>query len=156
MKKMFLSLLALGAVSSASAATSIGGSIGSGGSLYLQRDVDALSATRYSLDLDATNFDFNSLAVGGTVDYLRNATAGSLGGLNPYYGLGLGAGISLGNSNNNVQLYPHVLGGLSYNVTAPLSVFGELNAGPSIKVGNNTSVFLGIGARIGVNYVIGN
>ncbi|MFC5846938.1 hypothetical protein [Deinococcus petrolearius] len=155
MKKMFLSLLALGAVSSASAATSVGGSIGSGGSLFLQRDVDAVSATRYSLDLDATNFDFNNLGLGGTVDYLRRATPGSLGGLNPYYGLGLGAGVSLGGTNS-VSVYPHVLGGLSYNVTAPLSVFGELNAGPSIRVGSASSVYFGIGARIGVNYVIGN
>ncbi|KQR04542.1 hypothetical protein [Deinococcus sp. Leaf326] len=155
MKKMFLSLLALGAVSSASAATSLGGSIGSGAALHYQVDNDAVSSTRFGLNLDATNFNFNTLSLGGTVDYLRSAAPGSLGGLNPYYGLGLGAGVSLGGTNA-VSVYPHVLGGLSYNVTAPLSVFGELNAGPSITVGSNTSVFFGIGARIGVNYVIGN
>ena len=86
---------------------------------------------------------------------MRSATAGTLGGLDPYYGVGLGAGVSLGGTNA-VSVYPHVLGGLSYSVTAPLSVFGELNAGPSITVGSNTSVLFGIGARIGVNYVIGN
>ena len=154
MKKMLLPLTALAlAASSASAANSLGGSIGSGFTVHYQSDLDANSVVRYGVNLDAVGFNFNSLTLGGTVDYLTNANLGTLntGGLTPYYGFGLGAGVSLG-SVTGVSLYPHALAGLRYNVTAPLSVFAELNAGPNIYVGGGTGISLGYGARLGLNY----
>ncbi|WP_291430104.1 hypothetical protein [Deinococcus sp.] len=155
MKKTLLGLLAITAVSSASAANYVGGSVGSGATLHYQTDLTGSSAMRYSLNLDATNFNFNYLAVGGSVDYLGDftGTGAALGGLTPYYGLGLGAGVALGNGGG-VSLYPHGTLGLRYNVTDPLSIFVEGNVGPSISVGgtNASRVAVGGGARIGLNY----
>ena len=155
MKKTVLGLLAITAVSSASAASYVGGSVGSGATLHYQTDLTGSSAMRYGLNLDATNFQFNNLAIGGSVDYLGDfvGTGSALGGLTPYYGLGLGAGVVLGNSGG-VSLYPHGTLGLRYNVTDPLSFFVEGNVGPRITVGgtNASNTRLGAGARIGLNY----
>ena len=152
MKKTLLALTTLTlSASSALADTYIGGSIGSGLTVHYQSDLSAGSAIRYGLNLDAVSFNFNTLSLGGTVDYLNDFSGQNLGGLSPYYGFGLGAGVSLG-SVTGVSVYPHVLGGLSFNVTAPLSVFAELNAGPYISIGTNTDVGFGYGARIGLNY----
>ncbi|MFK7602817.1 hypothetical protein ACI3L1_11460 [Deinococcus sp. SM5_A1] len=155
MKKAALTILALAAVSTASAATYVGGSIGSGLSVHYQSDLSSTSAIRYGLNLDAVNFNFNALAVNATVDYLADfASIGSLGGFTPYYGVGLGAGAGLG-SNLGLSVYPHATLGLRYNVTAPLSVFVEGNAGLNVRVGsgsNTTSTGFGSNARIGLNY----
>lgn len=156
MKKMLLGLFALTAVSTASAANYIGGSVGSGLTLHYQTDTSATTANRFSLNLDASNFNFNNLALGGSYDYLANFPGTTLGGgLTPYYGAGLGAGIYLGDATG-VALYPHGTIGLKYNLTGPLSVFGEANAGPVVTFGNgNTGVGFGSGLRVGVNYMLG-
>ncbi len=154
MKKTLLALTALTlSASSALADNYVGGSIGSGLTVHYQSDLSAGSAIRYGLNLSALGFNFSQLSVGGGVDYLNSFSAGSanLGGLNPYYGFGLDAGVALGGVTG-VSVYPHVLGGLSYSVTAPLSVFVELNAGPNISIGTNTNVSFGYGARLGLNY----
>lgn len=155
MKTAALTVLALTAVSSASAATYVGGSIGSGATLHYQRDLTGASAIRYGLNLDATNFNFRALSINGTVDYLADfAGTGSLGGFTPYYGVGLGVGAGLGD-NLGLSVYPHGTLGLRYNVTDPLSVFVEGNVGLAVRVGsgtNTTTVKLGSNARIGLNY----
>ncbi|GAA5438593.1 hypothetical protein CBQ26_01310 [Deinococcus indicus] len=157
MKKTILGLLAITAVSSASAASYVGGSVGSGATLHYQTDLTGSSAMRYGLNLDATNFNFNrdNVSVGGSVDYLGDfvGTGSALGGLTPYYGLGLGAGVVLG-QGGGVSVYPHGTLGLRYNVTDPLSFFVEGNVGPRITVGgtNASNTRLGSGARIGLNY----
>lgn len=155
MKKAALTLLALAAASTASAANYVGGSVGSGLSVHYQNDLTSNSAIRYGLNLDAINFNFNALSVNASVDYLADfAAASSLGGFTPYYGVGLGAGAGLG-SNVGLSVYPHATLGLRYNISAPLSVFVEGNAGAYVRVGsgaNTTSVGLGSTARIGLNY----
>ncbi len=155
MKKVTLTLLALTAVSTASAANYIGGSVGSGLSVHYQSDLTTNSALRYGLNLDAVNFNFKALSVNASVDYLADfAGTGSLGGFTPYYGVGLSAGAGLG-SNLGLSAYPHATLGLNYNISAPLSVFVEGNAGPYIRVGsgaNTTNIGFGSTARIGLNY----
>ncbi|GGL96703.1 hypothetical protein [Deinococcus aerophilus] len=155
MKKATLTLLALSAVSSASAANYIGGSIGSGVTLQYQSDLTSNSAIRYGLNLDATNFNFRALSVNGSVDYLADfAGVGPLGGFTPYYGVGLGVGAGIG-ENLGLSVYPHGTLGLRYNVTDPLSLFVEGNVGLQVQVGsgtNTTNVKLGSNARIGLNY----
>lgn len=155
MKKTVFGLLALSALSSASAANYVGGSIGTGGSLHYQQDRTATSAMRYSLDLAATGLSFNNLRVGGSFDYLMNMPDQSGSALTPYYGAGLGAYVSLG-SATGVGLYPHALIGAKYNLSAPLSVFGEVNAGPYFAVGSSSVISFGWGARLGLNYMLNN
>ncbi|AWN23102.1 hypothetical protein DKM44_07570 [Deinococcus irradiatisoli] len=154
MNKTFLKVttLVLASASMASAASYVGGSLGSGASLHYQTDITDTSAVRYSLDLAAVNFNFGQLSAGGSVDYLNDISGQDFAGLQPYYGFGLGAGVGIG-SVTGVTLYPHVLAGLRYNVAGPLSVFGELNAGVAIGVSNaGTGVGFGSNARIGINY----
>ncbi|WP_189073786.1 hypothetical protein [Deinococcus sedimenti] len=155
MKKTLLGLLTLSALSGASAASYIGGSIGSGATLHYQTDLTGSSAMRYGLNLDATSFNFNRLTIGGSVDYLGDftGTGSALGGLTPYYGLGIGAGVSLGNGSG-VAVYPHGTLGLRYNVTDPLSFFVEGSVGPVLTIGgtNTSGVYFGSSARIGLNY----
>lgn len=157
MKKAILGLLALTAVSTASAADYVGVSVGSGASIHYQRDLNSTSAMRYSLNLDAVGFSFNTLSLGGSVDYLADIPgAGGMGGFVPYYGLGLGAGVALGGVTG-VSVYPHGTLGLSYQVTDPLSVFVEGNAGPAVTVSTGgTGIGFGFGARVGLNYMLGN
>ncbi|WP_420595576.1 hypothetical protein [Deinococcus sp.] len=151
------SLKAAALVAALSAATaganSFGGSVGSGVSVHYQIDRTATTAIRYGLDLNAVNFNFGALSLGGTVDYLQNFSGSTLGVFVPYYGFGLGAGIRLGD-NTGVSLYPHGLLGLKYNITGPWSVFGEVNAGISVGIGSGSNFSFGSGARIGVNYRI--
>ncbi len=158
MKKTLIGLLALSAISTASAANYVGGSIGSGFSIHYQTDRTATSAMRYSLNLDATQFDFNQLTLGGSVDYLSNFGSQSLGsGISPYYGLGLGAGVGINDNSNGtgVGIYPHGLVGLKYQISTPLSLFGEVNAGPDIQLASgDTHVDFGYGLRIGINYML--
>ncbi|WP_034352561.1 hypothetical protein [Deinococcus phoenicis] len=151
MKTALLGLMALTAVSSASAA-SVGGYAGTDAGLYYQTDLSGTSAMRYSIN--ALNlFSGGSIGVGGEVAYLNNISGQSLGGLAPYYGLGLGAGVSLG-SSTGVSLYPHGLLGLRYNVAGPFSVFAEGNAGVRVGIGTGGGVRVGAGARIGLDYRI--
>ncbi|GAA5534652.1 hypothetical protein E5F05_18620 [Deinococcus metallilatus] len=154
MKKTLLGLLALTAVSSA-AADSVGGHIGTTAGLHYQTDLTANSAVRYGLNLNALNlFRGGSVGLGGEVAYLRNAGSQNFGGLNPYYGFGLGVGASVG-SYTGVSAYPHVLGGLGYNVAGPVSIFVEGNVGPTIAISNGGSgIGLGAGVRLGLNYQI--
>lgn len=155
MKKMLIGLTTLALASAATPALAdnyFGGSIGSGLTLHYQTDLSNASAIRYGLNLSFVGISSSGLALGGGVDYLNDVSGTNFGGLNPYYGFGLDAAVALG-SSTGVAVYPHVLGGLSYNVSAPLSVFGELNAGPSIAIGGGTTgIGFGYGARIGLNY----
>lgn len=161
MKKALIGFLALTSLTTASAASYVGGSIGTGGSLHYQVDRNASSAMRYSLDLSSTGFDFGALRIGGSVDYLANMAVNTApSALTPYYGLGLGAGVGIGNSSGVAKIYPHALLGAKYNISAPLSIFGEVNAGPAIAVGAAGGQVAGgmgfdWGARLGVNYLIG-
>ncbi|MEF2278982.1 hypothetical protein V3W47_11800 [Deinococcus sp. YIM 134068] len=153
MKKALLGLLALSAVSSA-AADSVGGSIGTGLTVHYQTDLTSTSSIRYGLNLDALNlFRGGSLAIGGDVAYLGELNGSqALGPFDPYYGLGLGAYVSLGSSSGLV-VYPNGILGLNFQVTTPLSVFVEGSAGPRIVVGTgSTGIDFGFGARVGVNY----
>lgn len=153
MKKALLGLLALSAVSTA-AADSVGGYLGTGAGVYYRNDLTATSSVRYALNLNAVNlFRGGSLGLGGDVAYLSAIQSGAaLAGFNPYYGLGLGADVSLG-SNNAVSVYPHALAGLEYQVTTPLSVFVEGSVGPSLALADGgIGLGFGFGARVGVNY----
>jgi hypothetical protein len=153
MKKALIGIALLAAASSASAASYVGGSIGTGLTVHLQNDLDATSAVRYGLNLDAINlFRGGSLAVGGDVAYLNDITDQDLGGLSPYYGLGLGAYVSLG-SPTGVSVYPNGILGLKFQVSDPLSIFVEGSAGPSVSISSGgTGIGFGFGARLGVNY----
>lgn len=162
MNKTLVGFFVLASLTSASAASYVGGSIGTGASIHYQQDRNATSAMRYSLDLTSTGFDFGALRIGGSVDYLANMPTNSAAGLGltPYYGLGLGAGIGIGNKAVGGVVYPHALIGAKYNVSAPLSIFGELGAGPAIGLGVaegqvGGGVHFGWNARLGVNYMIG-
>ncbi|TSA86802.1 hypothetical protein FNU79_06330 [Deinococcus detaillensis] len=163
MNKILVGLAALtfASATTASASTYIGGSVGSGGAVHYQTDLSSGSAVRYSLNLYATNFNFGQLSVGASVDYLTdlnntninvNTPNTTFGGLTPYYGFGLGAGVGVG-SVTGVSVYPHVLGGIKYQLSDPLSIFGELDAGINVAVSNaGTGVGFGSNARIGVMY----
>ncbi|GGR01658.1 hypothetical protein [Deinococcus ruber] len=153
MKKILFGMttLALASATPALAANYIGGSIGSGLTVHYQSDLGAGSAIRYGLNLSFFGLSSSGLTLGGGVDYLTPISGQNFGGLSPYYGFGLDAGVYLG-GGSAVSIYPHVLAGLKYNVSAPLSVFAELNAGPSITVGSGTGIGFGYGGRIGLNY----
>ena len=157
MKKLtLLATLAFAATSSAFADNYIGGSIGSGATIHYQSDQSATSAVRYGLNLSFVGLSSNGLTLGGGVDYLNDVSGQSFGGLNPYYGFGLDAAFGLG-SVSSVVLYPHVLGGLSFDVSNPLSIFAEVNAGPAIGFATGgsssaTGVSFGYGGRLGLNY----
>ena len=161
MKKAILVTVLASTVSSAAAADYVGFFVGGtmggfGGGLHYQQDVGSASAMRYALTgLGLSNGYFN---IGGEFAYLNDLSAANgFGPLQPYYGLGLGAGVTLGNASA-VGLYTHVLGGLRYNVAStPLSVFGEVNLGPSIvfaSAGSSSGVGVsfGLGGRLGINY----
>ncbi|WP_293912340.1 hypothetical protein [Deinococcus sp.] len=157
--KTLLSLTALAlCASSASAASYVGGSVGSGLTAHYQYDTAKDAALRFGLNLTAVGFNFNTLTLGVGADYLKNfGSVAGLNDLNPYYGFGLDAGLGLGGVNY-VALYPHGLVGAKYNLAAsPISIFGELNAGPAFAVGSTLGVNVrafsfGIGARLGLNY----
>lgn len=158
MKKAILVTVLASTVSSAAAADYVGfflgGGLGNfGGGLHYQQDVSSASAMRYALTgLGLSSGYFN---IGGEVAYLTDLNgANGFGPLQPYYGLGLGAGVTLGETSA-VGLYPHVLGGLRYNVAStPLSVFGEINVGPNIAFTSaaGVDVRFGLGGRLGINY----
>lgn len=156
MKKTLLGLglLTLNILPVASAA-SVGGHVGTSAGIHYQTDLTADSAVRYGLNLDAVKlFRDGSVGLGGEVAYLRNASGANFGGLNPYYGFGLGVGASLG-AYTGISAYPHVLAGLSYNVTGPLSVFVEGNAGLGVGISNaGAGVKPQAGIRVGLNYRI--
>ncbi|GAA5501837.1 hypothetical protein Dxin01_01576 [Deinococcus xinjiangensis] len=162
MKKALIGLLTLSALSTASAANYVGGSVsiknGIGGlNLHYQQDRNATSAMRYSLDLDALNVGSGGVSVGGSVDYLANIPnqTAMTTPITPYYGLGLGAGVALG-SGSAVALYPHGVLGAKFQLSNPLSIFAEGNAGPRVVLASGASnVGFGWGARVGVNYMIG-
>lgn len=168
MKKTLIGFVALSALSTASAANYAGVSFGTSGtgsafggnfSVHYQQDRTATTAMRYSLDLAATSLSFNAFTIGGSVDYLANIPNTAQGALTPYYGFGLGATIGMGGGVGGIGLYPHGILGAKYNVSAPLSVFGELNAGPAIGFatsgGSSAAAFgFGWGARLGINYML--
>ncbi|MHA0035004.1 hypothetical protein [Deinococcus sp. PESE-13] len=136
-------------------AASVGGFVGSDAGVYYQSNQPG-SSTRYGLT--GLGLFSQQVTVAGEVASLRdfpNNAPNTFGSLTPYYGFGLGAGVSLGNSSS-FSLYPHALLGLRYNTRAPLSVYGEVNAGARATIGGGTNIGLGGGARIGVNLNIAN
>ncbi len=150
MKKVSLALVILGFISSASAVTYVGGSVGSELSAHYQDGAASSSATRYSLNLSG----FSSSTLGVGVDFLKPAPSSlvkSLGSLNPYWGYGLDADISL-SSTSAVGLYPHVLGGLNYDLSEDLNIFGELGIGPVVSFGSTSWFSIGTDVRLGINY----
>lgn len=151
MKNTLLGFLALSAVSSASAA-SVGAYFGTDATgVYYQTDRTATSNLRYGANV-YNLFRGGTLSLGGEVASLNRISGQSLGGLDPYYGLGLGASLSIG-ANLGVAVYPHGLLGLRYNVSGPFTVFGEINAGPTLALGTgNFGLGLGFGARLGLDY----
>ncbi len=156
MKKMLLGVVALSALSTASAANYVGGFIGTDAGVFYQNDMGPDSSMRYSLT--GLGLLSGNVSVAGEVDYLKSV-GGTEGGLNPYVGAGLSAGVSLGGVTG-VSLYPHALIGAKYNLNGPLSVFGELNAGYGFALassgGTNVSGGgFGWGARVGVKYMLG-
>ena len=140
----------------AAQAASVGGFVGSDAGVYYQSNQSG-SSTRYGLS--GLGLFSQQVTVAGELSSLRDFATTSpttFGALVPYYGFGLGAGVSLG-GNSNVSVYPHALLGLRYNTRSPLSVFGEVNAGPKASFGNGaTSVSFGGGARVGVNLNVAN
>ena len=136
-------------------AASVGGFVGSDAGVYYQSNQPG-SSTRYGLT--GLGLFSQEVTVAGEVASLRDfpsSAPSTFGGLTPYYGFGLGAGASLG-GNTSFSLYPHALLGLRYNTRAPLSVYGEVNAGPRATLSGGTSVTFGGGARIGVNLNVAN
>lgn len=170
MKRTILSfgLALLSSLSVASAANYLGGSVsvknGVGGlNLHYKTDLNPGAKIRYALNLDVLNVNSYGTALGGDVAYLADLAlqGGKRGPLSPYYGAGLGAVVYLGKHASAVGLYPHGLIGVRYNISSPLDVFGEVNAGPAVvfggaSVGNvsaGSSHFqFGWGARVGINY----
>lgn len=154
MKKTLPLGLALAAAlaTSTAGADRFGAHIGTSSGLQYVQDLPAGSALRYSLNLNAVRlFSGGSLAVGGDVAYL-NPFGGSQDGLSPYYGAGLGADVSLGNTTG-FSVYPHGILGVNYALPAPFSLFLEGSAGANIGIGSNGGgVGFGFGARLGVNY----
>lgn len=155
MKKTLFGLVALTALSSASAASYVGGFIGSDGGVFYQKDVAPDASMRYSLT--GLGLFSKSISVAGEADYLKSI-GGQEGALNPYFGGGLSVGVSLG-SVSGISLYPHALVGAKYNLSGPLSVFGELNAGPAIGFatssgGSGAGFGFGWGARVGLKYML--
>ncbi|MEW6422376.1 MAG: hypothetical protein AB1511_11725 [Deinococcota bacterium] len=152
MKNALIGFLALSAVSTASAA-SVGAYFGTDATgVYYQTDRTATSNLRYGANV-YNLFRGGTLSLGGEVAYLNNLNVPTIAaGLDPYYGLGLGASISIG-ANLGVAAYPHGLLGLRYNVSGPFTVFGEVNAGPTLALGTgNLGLGFGFGARLGLDY----
>lgn len=153
---MMIAALALTAVSTASAANWIGGSIGSGATVHYQTDLDNTSAIRYGLNLSAANFNFNILSIGGGVDYLKELeVAGASNQLTPYFGAGVDAYTILAkNVGGGIVLYPHALLGAKYDLNSTLNVFGEVHGGFGVALASGASGVGGVGfnARLGLNY----
>lgn len=154
MKKALIGLMALSAVSTASAANYVGGFIGSDAGVFYQKDTSATSSMRYGLT--GLGLFSGAISVAGEADYLTSI-GGQEGAVNPYAGGGLAVGVALSGGGGGVALYPHGLIGAKYNLSGPLSVFGELNAGPVVAFGGGVSVFgFGWGGRLGVKYMLNN
>ncbi|MFC4640480.1 hypothetical protein [Deinococcus hohokamensis] len=165
MKKVLLSVLALSALSSASASERIGAYLLG---LQYERDVNATDSVRYGVGLPvALGFGGGGvLALSGDVSYLRHVAPASQV-VQPYFGGSLGLvgifGTSEGTSAAGVVLFPNVLGGLNFNVSNSLSLFTEAGVGPRVifagasdgtSSAGGTDVSLGFGVRVGLNYTV--
>ena len=166
MKKMALSLLALTALSSASAAERFG--------FYLlgaqyERDTNATDSFRVGLGLPVAGIVQGTgvLGVTGNVGWLRHTRAlnGDGTGTQPYYGVGLGLSSALvSNSQASVSglvVYPHVLGGANFGLNDRWALFAEASAGANIYALGASSVYgsdstsgvaPGFGLRLGASY----
>lgn len=149
MKKLLAALALLTAVSSASAATYVGGSLGYPyANVHYQRDMDSVSATRFGLNLAP----FSGFGVGLSADYLHNfnTSSSTLNTFSPYYGFGADV---LGYFSNGsfFVAYPHGLVGGKFDFDPRLSAFLELNLGYYISSYSYVHG-LGYGTRLGINY----
>ena|SRR6476469_5750960 len=152
MRKMLILLaLATAATTSTAAADKFGVHVGTSNGLQYVQDLSSASSLRYSVNLDLVNlFSGGSLAVGGDIAYL-NDFGGDMGGFTPYYGVGLGAYVSLG-AATGVAVYPHGILGLNFAISDPFSVFVEGSLGARVGVGSATTFGFGYGTRLGLNY----
>lgn len=151
-----LGLGAAGMLGDAGAA-SVGGFVGTDAGVYYQSGRAANgSAVRYGLT--GLGLFSRQVTVAGEAAYLQDfatTAPNTFGTLTPYYGAGVGAGLALG-ASNAFTVYPHGILGLRYNTATPLSFFGELNAGVSARLGSASSFGFQAGARLGLNYNLGN
>lgn len=155
MKKAMLGLVIFSAFSSATAANYVGGFLGNDSGVHFQQSLTRATSMRYAIT--ALGMFSDQVTVGGEVAYLsRIPASSSRGGLTPYYGVGMGVGMSterVGNSSaTGIGLYPHALLGMKLGVANAFSVFAEGNVGLKVNVADNyTGAGLGGGARLGVN-----
>lgn len=157
MKKYIFGLVALLSVSQAVASNYIGASVSiknsiAGLNLHFQDGSNGTSSLRYGLDLESLSVGNNGVALGGTVAYIADFAVKNGDALRPYYGAGLGASFYSAGDQGGIGLYPHVLAGVRYNIADPLSLFGEVNAGPAIAFGGSSLFTFNWGARAGLNY----
>ncbi|MGX9686252.1 hypothetical protein ACTQ9L_03805 [Deinococcus wulumuqiensis] len=168
MKKLTLSLLALTALSSASAAERFG--------FYLlgaqyERDTNATDSFRVGLGLPVAGVFEGTGVVGvtGNVGWLRHTRTlnGDGTGVQPYYGAGLGLSTVFASNSQasvgGVVVYPHVLGGANFGLNDRWALFAEASAGVNVyAVGASSSyssdstsgVGPGFGLRVGASYRI--
>ena len=166
MKKVALSLLALTALSSASAAKRFG--------FYLlgaqyERDTNATDSFRFGLGLPIAGFTQGTgvLGVTGNVGWLRHTRALNAGGsgTQPYYGVGLGLStVRVSSSEASVGglvAYPHLLGGANFGLNDRWALFAEASAGVNIYAASASNAYgsdstsgvaPGIGLRLGASY----
>ncbi|MGI8748659.1 MAG: hypothetical protein ACR2J4_09975 [Deinococcus sp.] len=145
MKKLLLGLSVLALSSSAVAATQLGAYLFG---VQYRRD----GGLRYGLGLPATSV-LTGLNLSGDASYLRPLSGAASGVFSPYYGFGLGAGVSLG-GGAGFSLYPNVLVGADISTGSAFTPFLEGSLGPSLSLGSGSGLKLkvGYGLRLGVNY----
>ncbi|WP_425146639.1 hypothetical protein [Deinococcus sp.] len=110
------------------------------------------NGVRYGLGYGELLLARSDAALGADVAYLMPLSPLLQGYVQPYYGFGLGAGLSLPAAGIRVGLYPNVLLGANFANASPLTPFVEASAGPALSFGSAFGVTLGYGLRLGVNY----
>ena len=168
MKKVVLSLLALAAVSNASAAERVGFFLL--GAQY-ERDTNATDSFRVGLGLPIAGLlgGTGGVAVARDAAWLRHTrplTADGVG-VQPYYGAGLGLGTAFTSNGTSTvggfSAYPHVLGGANFGLNDRWALFAEASVGVNVyAVGASTSygsgstggLTPGFGLRLGTSYLL--
>ena len=147
MKKILLPLLALSALSSASAAERVGFYIL--GAQY-ERDLNASDSFRLGLGLPIAGVFQGTGVLGGSgsAAWLRHTRALNADGtgVQPYYGAGLGLAAfgasSSGTSASALVVFPHVLGGANLGLNSRWALFAEAGAGANFYVAGSQSAGL--------------
>ena len=166
MKKLALSLLALTALSSASAAERFGFFLL--GAQY-ERDTNATDSFRVGLGLPVLGAfgGTGALGLSGDFAWLRHSRALNADGtgVQPYYGAGLGLGAAVASNEAATAamfvVYPHVLGGANFGLNDRWALFAEASAGVNVYAGGATTAYgnastggvgPGFGLRLGASY----